>query len=437
MASSSTLTASIPSSASASSFSRSMVYPLSKFAGSAQHRSNAPNGSATEAGTARVSGRRVFSSDRCSPLPPTRSSVKVVSTAAHTLASARARNSTGAPATAAAPAPPAAASASAVAGAEDTLPSESTPTVMAWPSRVRSGPSLSPSAQLTQSTFWLRARMATCESTSMLPSTTSPTMPAGMSSRPPSGPLTRITGESNVCPCTLARSATMTVPVTASEALTTCQGLMPAAERSMGVRYCSAMDRMNSGCPRTASSPKLRMYFSSTLAALPMASAWGCTCAYSLSMKEASARPVRSTVAVAAAASPPHMSVPRILRHPPRASPISSEYAVITPLRMISSHTSTSSSPLMALKSLRSMARRANFSSWQSRMATSRPPIPSWTACAIISRVSTVLPATHHSSRLFTISHRLATVASSRLPWLMTTMVWRSEPACTVLRIQR
>eukprot|EP00959_Pyramimonas_sp_CCMP1952_P366864 7683657-Pyramimonas_sp.AAC.1 len=51
-----------------------MVKPASRFCGSPQHRSNAPKGSATEAGTPRVSGRSDFSSDRCSPLPPTRSS---------------------------------------------------------------------------------------------------------------------------------------------------------------------------------------------------------------------------------------------------------------------------------------------------------------------------------------------------------------------------
>ena len=48
----------------------------------------------------------------------------------------------------------------------------------------------------------------------------------------------------------------------------TCHGATPAVWRSMGSKHCRRMLSMNTGWPRTISSPKLTMYFSSSLQAV-------------------------------------------------------------------------------------------------------------------------------------------------------------------------
>ena len=57
----------------------------------------------------------------------------------------------------------------------------------------------------------------------------------------------------------------MLEPLTALLLRLTCQGATPADSRSIGSSFCSRILSTNTGWPRTTSSPKLVMYFGSSL----------------------------------------------------------------------------------------------------------------------------------------------------------------------------
>ena len=69
------------------------------------------------------------------------------------------------------------------------------------------------------------------------------------------------------CPvvCCARPYCAMLEPLTALLLRLTCQGATPAASRSIGSSFCSRILSTNTGWPRTTSSPKLVMYFGSSL----------------------------------------------------------------------------------------------------------------------------------------------------------------------------
>mmetsp|Transcript_57134 Transcript_57134/g.167760 ORF Transcript_57134/g.167760 Transcript_57134/m.167760 type:complete len:525 (+) Transcript_57134:891-2465(+) len=128
------------------------------------------------------------------------------------------------------------------------------------------------SSQLARRTFWLRARIATCErtSTACAAGRRSATMPAGMSSQPVSVSVTAMHGALPAGSSAGSAFITMTVPmIGGTPPLTSSHGPMPAPRRSCGCRDLRTCATRRSERQRAVSSPKVASTFASGLKTEP------------------------------------------------------------------------------------------------------------------------------------------------------------------------
>mmetsp|Transcript_112085 Transcript_112085/g.280812 ORF Transcript_112085/g.280812 Transcript_112085/m.280812 type:complete len:246 (-) Transcript_112085:2478-3215(-) len=162
--------------------------------------------------------------------------------------------------------PPAEASSFAEGTAQVTSPEGPTESFSLAPFLPRNSASKASSSQLARSTFWLRARIATCESTSTACAAGRRTaeMPAGMSSQPVSVSVTAKIGPLPAGSSTGRAFMASTVPtVTPAPALTSSQGPRPAPRRSCGWRPRKHCATSRSERQRAVSSPKVPRIFGS------------------------------------------------------------------------------------------------------------------------------------------------------------------------------